>query len=168
MAASTSTSNAICNSYRHYVFINHRGVDVKMTFATSLYRRLLSHGLTAFLDYEELQVGCNFETEIKEAIRTASVHVAIFSQRYAESEWCLKELVLMLKTGALIIPVFHNVQPTVLRCTRGIYAQALDKLKSKKGRDFQPRHELSTIEEWRNALQRVAGISGLELRTGEV
>ena len=130
MAASTSSSTSSCNSYRHDVFISHRGPDVKKTFASHLYRRLLSHGLTAFLDYEELQVGRNFETEIKEAIRTASVHVAIFSERYAESEWCLKELVLMLKTGALIIPVFHNVQPTVLRCTRadGIYAQAFDNI----------------------------------------
>jgi Cdc6-like AAA superfamily ATPase len=57
--------------------------------------------------------------QIEGAIRTASVHVAIFSPRYAESSWCLKELVQMLESGSTIIPVFYNVEPSDLRWTRG-------------------------------------------------
>jgi len=39
--------------------------------------------------------------------RTASIHIAIFSPRYAESTWCLNELVLMLESRSTIIPVFY-------------------------------------------------------------
>jgi len=125
---------------------------------TCLYRRLLSHGLTAFLDQEELQTGRNFDSQIKEAIRTASVHIA-------KSEWCLKELVLMLESGAPIIPVFHQVKPDEVRHTRGEgkYGRALQKLEEKRTRDSQPRYDTSTIEKWRNTLSRVADISGLDV-----
>jgi hypothetical protein len=104
MAASTSTAANFDLLHCYDVFINHRGPDVKKNFASHLYHLLISHGLTAFLDQDELQVGLNFDSQIKDAIKTASVHVAIFSPRYAESHWCLNELVLMVESGACVSP----------------------------------------------------------------
>jgi leucine-rich repeat protein SHOC2 len=161
MAASTSTSADVYD-----VFINHRRPDVKKTLASHLYHRLISHGLQVFLDYQELNVGENFDSEIKGAIKSASVHVAIFSQTYAESKWCLNELQLMLESGSPIIPVFYKVKPADLRWTRGkdgVYAQALSKLEEKRTYDSQPRYDPTTVENWRNALFTVSGISGFEL-----
>ncbi|GLJ30721.1 hypothetical protein SUGI_0608880 [Cryptomeria japonica] len=74
------------------VFINHRGPDVKQTLATQLYNSLKEVGIQAFLDSEEKQLGDLFTSTIESAIKSASVHIAIFSKRYAESPWCLAEL----------------------------------------------------------------------------
>jgi len=69
-----------------------------------------------------MQEGEPITPQIKRAIRTASVHIAIFSKGYADSTWCLDELLDMLdtvKSGSAILPVFYNVQPSDLRWTRG-------------------------------------------------
>lgn len=89
-AAACSSSNvASCSasaSYSAYdVFINHRGLDVKSTFASHLYRRLLDRGLRVFLDKPELKEGHEISSQIEAAIGKASVHIAIFSKKYAES-----------------------------------------------------------------------------------
>lgn len=63
-----------------------------------------------------MQVGDDLTYQIKAVIKTASVHVAIFSENYANSKWCLDELVLMVESRAIIIPVFfENVKPAHLR-----------------------------------------------------
>eukprot|EP00253_Pinus_taeda_P034129 PITA_34129 len=166
MAASSST--AATSNLNYDVFLSHRGVDVKKTFASHLYRRLSSFGLKVFLDQPELQRGHYFAPQIEHAIQSASVHVAILSPRYADSEWCLNELLLMLDSGAPIIPVFYHVTPTEVRRTTGKYGKALDNLARKPTRDphtgeERSRYDPITIENWRNALSRVSGISGLEL-----
>jgi len=144
---------------------------VKKTIASHLYRYLFSHRITAFLDREVLRVGETLTSQIQEAIQNASVHIAIFSERYAESSWCLKELVLMLETGKPIIPVFYHVRPADLRWTQDgnyKYTQALRDLEMKKTVDSEtheekPRYQSTTIQNWRDALSSVAGICGLDL-----
>lgn len=140
---------------------------MKKTFASHLYRRLLLHGFRVFLDMQELQEGDSFPRQIQGAIRTASVHVAIFSPRYAESKWCLDELIFMLESKAHIIPVFHGVKPAELRSTGGkygVYAQALDKLEKNRTGEGKLRYDSNTIEKWRKALYEVAEISGFDLQ----
>jgi len=101
-------------------------------------------------------VGESLSPQIEGAIRTASVHIAIFSPRYAESRWCLDELVLIRKSGATIILVFYDVKPYELRWT-GRYAQALT-IHEQKGR-----YDPGTLDDWRKALKDVSSISGFEL-----
>jgi len=118
--ASTYTEDGD-NCYQYDVFLNHRGPDVKKTFASDLYRRLKAHGLRVFLDQQELQKGEKLTCQIEGAIRAASVHIAIFSPNHAESKWCLDELLLMLESmrdkGYKILPVFFRVKPSELRWT---------------------------------------------------
>lgn len=167
-AASTSYGGGN-NNYVYDVFINHRGPDVKNTLAADLYRRLCKHQLRVFLDQEELQEGENITPQIESAIRTASVHIAIFSPRYAESNWCLNELLLMLKSGSTILPIFYGVKPSHLRWTErnknGVYARALRVLQEKKQFNSRPRYGSKTIKKWRKALSDVAEISGFDLQT---
>eukprot|EP01018_Ginkgo_biloba_P019692 Gb_04885 [translate_table: standard] len=138
------------------VFINHRGKDVKDTLASHIYDLLQFHGVRAFLDREEIRTGEEFPHAITEAIQSSSVHIVIFSPHYAESDWCLRELALMLKTpNATIIPVFCNVTPGELRWTKGALAEGFDK--------HYRRYSRKLVDEWRAALQIVSNISGLSL-----
>lgn len=154
MAASTSTAAAPME-YKCDVFINHRGPDVKKTFASHLYRRLLSHGLTPFLDLPELHHGEDFASQIKSAITTARIHVAIFSPRYAESSWCLNELVLILETGATILPVYYGVRPYELRRPQSVYGEAFAK--------HAARFDFENVERWRMGLSVIASTTGFDL-----
>lgn len=165
--SSASTSQGNTNSYVYDVFVNHRGPDVKKGLASHIYHRLKDLGLAVFLDQEVLERGEGLNPQIEGAIRTASVHVAIFSPNYAHSRWCLDELVQMLESRSTIIPVFYKVEPADLRWTHGadrVYARALGELEMKKTLDGQPRYEPNTIEKWRNALSAVADIIGFELK----
>lgn len=162
-SASASSSASSHGNYSYQIFINHRGSDVKKTFASHLYRRLLSYGFRVFLDQPELQRGEEIDSQIKGAIETASVHVAIFSPGYAQSSWCLDELVLMLKSmesgAATVIPVFYKVKPSNLRWTdkkRG-YAKAF------LNHEEKGRYSKERLAGWRKALSDVSHISGFEL-----
>lgn len=159
MAADASGASSSCSSYPRYpsypnydVFLNHRGPDLKDTFANDLYRALNSRGLRVFLDKPEMHVGHQITPQIESAIRVASVQVAIFSKTYLESRWCLDELILMVDcfiTGrATIIPVFYDLEPSVLRHKWN--HEARGNLQNKKNYDSQvheqnrPRYESRT------------------------
>ncbi|GLJ33571.1 hypothetical protein SUGI_0675010 [Cryptomeria japonica] len=148
------------------VFINHRGPDVKQTLATQIYNSITALGIRAFLDSQEKALGESFPSTIEAAIRSASVHIAIFSGKYAESDWCLRELVLMLQTKAKIIPVFYQVgslevKPSDLRhIENGVYADAFTKYEQ-KGR------YLDKIKEWKEALQQVSYTAGHEFKNSD-
>jgi len=161
--AADPTTSGSCD-YGYDVFINHRGPDTKKTFASHLYHRLLSHGFRPFLDQQELQEGLNFPSQIADVIRTAPVHVAIFSENYAKSQWCLEELLLMRESGAPVIPVFYHVEPSSLR-----HGEALNDLEGKRKRTdkTQPRYDPDTIQKWRNALSSFADVSGFDLDGGK-
>jgi len=176
-SSSTASSSASISCSRYDVFINHRGPDVKDTFGSHLYRRLLDHGLSVFLDREELEEGHNISSQIEQAISGASVHIAIFSERYAESYWCLNELVLIKNSEAtsnqkvIILPIFLKVDPSEVRHTEknGRYAEALLMLQDKRTSDPQtreekPRYGSDTIQNWRTTLSYVADMSGFELK----
>ncbi|GLJ33364.1 hypothetical protein SUGI_0671230 [Cryptomeria japonica] len=138
------------------VFINHRGPDVKQTLATQLYNSFERLGIRAFLDSEEKELGNSFPSTIETAILSAKVHIAIFSIRYAQSPWCLAELVLMLQSEAKIIPVFYQVKPSDLRyIEKGAYAQAFIEYRQ-KGR------YLDKLNDWKEALQSLSLIAGEE------
>lgn len=153
-SASTSTAFDSPTKSSYDVFISHRGPDTKNNFASYLYRRLVLHGIRVFWDKEEMQVGDSLTSQIQDAIKTASVHVVIFSPGFAGSVWCLNELLQMVESKAPIIPVFFRVQPTELRQTHGegVYAQALRTLQQKRTYDSQPRYSSIIIENWRTAL----------------
>ncbi|XP_059076084.1 disease resistance protein Roq1 isoform X1 [Cryptomeria japonica] len=141
------------------VFISHRGPDVKETLAKQIYESLRKSGYRAFLDAEETQGGECISCTIQDVICSSCVQIAIFSRGFAESKWCLDELVLMLQqTEALFIPVFYQVEPSELRhIDQGSYAKAFSQFKS-KGR------YLDKLEQWKTALHSASHFAGFELK----
>jgi len=151
----------------YQVFINHRGPDVKKTLASLIYNRLTKcHGLSVFLDEKEIHTGDTLSPAIIGAIQSASVHVCIFSGRYAESSWCLNELYWILRShnerNTEIIPVFYDVEPLDLRrIENGRYAEVFEK-HQRKGRE-----PMEVIKNWKTALNQASEISGQEFKTNE-
>lgn len=177
--------HTFCNSYSHSsfssaqarsivspklydVFISHRGPDVKETLAKQLYHLLKAGGCKAFLDREEIEGGDSITSAIHNAICYSRVQIAIFSIGYAESSWCLDELVLMLQqTDALFILVFFDVQPWELRHIHNKKNKKRGKKESQYAAAFyeyrSKGRNLDKLEEWQQALASAADISGYEL-----
>ncbi|XP_057833658.1 disease resistance protein Roq1 isoform X2 [Cryptomeria japonica] len=156
-----SSSSSLGSPKLYDAFISHRGPDVKETLAKQLYHLLQERGCRAFLDCEEIQGGDSIPFAIRNAICSSLVQIAIFSKGYADSSWCLDELVLMLQQppDALFIPVFYDVQPWELRHIeneKSQYAVAFSD-RQRKGRN------LDKLDEWKKALESAADISGYEL-----
>ena len=97
------------------VFINHRGNDTKRTIAGLLYQHLSDLGYNPFLDSKSMKPGDNLYKKIDPGITNCKIGVAVFSQRYCESYFCLHELALMMECKKKVIPIFWNVKPSELR-----------------------------------------------------
>jgi len=138
------------------VFLNHRGPDVKGKFAAHLHQALQEAGCRPFLDKPDLEKGQPGLEKINEALRRASVHVAIFSERYADSDYCLDELCAMVESEKPIIPVFYGVSPSVVRCEDpdGPYTKALN---------IPGRRSATDVEKWKDALRKAADVNGFKL-----
>jgi hypothetical protein len=141
---------------RFDVFLNHRGPDVKRSFAAHLYQAL-QEMCRPFLDMESLEKGQDGQKKIYEALGCASVHVAIFSKHYADSDYCLDELFAMLESEKFIIPVFYDVSPNDLYCKlhNGPYTKAFRKI--------HRRRQGSKVKKWKEALRMAAQLSGFKL-----
>ncbi|GAB4826917.1 hypothetical protein Ancab_033796 [Ancistrocladus abbreviatus] len=96
------------------VFINHRGVDTKKNVAGLLDNHLRSLGLNPFLDCKNMKPGDKIIDGIESGIRNCKVGVAVFSPRYTESYFCLRELAFMMECKKKVIPIFCNVRPSDL------------------------------------------------------
>ena len=157
-AAGTShagASHAVTEDFD--VFLNHRGPDVKATFVAHLEDALRCAGFHPFLDARSLMKGDPALKSIDQALDMAKVHVAVVSRGYAESKYCLNELVAMVKSGKPVVPVFYDVEPVDLRWVEnGPFAEAFEK-HNLKGRTQK------RMQEWREALGALAGLTGFRL-----
>ncbi|KAH9290550.1 hypothetical protein KI387_034667, partial [Taxus chinensis] len=157
-------SSASAPKPRCDVFINHRGTDVKDTLAKAIYDTLASKGLNVCLDVHWLEAGDEIPSELEAAMSSALVHIAIFSENYAQSPWCLAELSFMLKTRATIIPVFYGVEPSDLRWVaegKGEYVDAFVKHEQKG------RYTVEKLAEWKNALHQISFTNGYVMNNND-
>ncbi|GLJ08129.1 hypothetical protein SUGI_0081790 [Cryptomeria japonica] len=154
---SSAQSLLISKKIEYDAFVNHRGIDTKDTLASLIFHNLEKRGIKVFLDKYSIQVGDKIPETIEKAIASACVHVVILSANYAESEWCLTELCLILKTRAPIVPVFWGIEPSelLMEDKGGMYARAF-KMHSDTGK-IKPQ----ILEEWKLALRELSDIKGL-------
>ncbi|XP_042446607.1 TIR-only protein-like [Zingiber officinale] len=96
------------------VFLSHRGADTKSSVAGLLYDRLVQMNVRPFLDNRSMAPGEKLYESIDAGIRQCRVGVAIFSQRYCDSVFCLHELAMMVESNKKLIPVFCDVKPSEL------------------------------------------------------
>jgi hypothetical protein len=170
---------------RHEVFLSFRGEDTRASFTSHIYASLKNEGIKVFMDDDSLQRGDRISTSLNRAMEESQIAVIVFSRNYADSRWCLDELVKIMEChrtiGQVVLPVFYDVDPSEVRHQTGEFGKAfqslLNRLSNKKG--IHPRvgkavrYLLNSFliykEEspdqmlrwsWRAALREAAGLAG--------
>ena len=160
MAASYKVSSVP----QHQVLINFRGRDLRHTFISHLEKALRYKNINVFIDANAAK-GQRIDILLKEIDRS-SIALAIFSQGYTESDWCLNELLRiserMDEKKLVTIPIFYMVDPTTVKHQSGAFGDVLrmkkrdiDDAKVKK-RDIDD----AKVKKWEEALQSVGNVLG--------
>lgn len=149
------------------MFLSFRGQDTRKIFTDYLYNALMDKGIFTFRDDQELEKGEAIAPNLLKAIEESRYVIVVFSRNYANSRWCLDELVkavqcMELATGRqTIFPVFYDVDPSHVRKQTGDH---FGKAFLKHERDFQGNPD--KVQSWRAALERVGNLSGWHLPDG--
>ncbi|XP_039165688.1 TMV resistance protein N-like [Eucalyptus grandis] len=148
--------------YEYEVFLSFRRSDTRNNFTDCLYHRLRLAGVHVFRDNEELRVGKEISGELLKALDKSQIYIPIFSQNYAISSWCLREIAHMVEGTSKsegkkeILPIFYDVDPDDVKLKTKLYKKAIPKHKKKFGSD--------ALKWWEDALAKVAHLKGWELK----
>lgn len=154
MALSTQRASASQTVPRRKndVFLSFRGVDTRRTIVSSLYHELQNREVETFMDDKGLIRGTTISSSLLREINESRLAIIVLSPNYAYSKWCLDELTMIIQcmeyNSTTVIPIFYDVDPSDVRHQKGSFARA-----------FTTPYKLN---EWRVALTKVAGLSGLE------
>ncbi|XP_048426174.1 disease resistance protein RML1B-like [Pyrus x bretschneideri] len=99
---------------------------------------------------------CEIITQaLKQAVKDSRLAAVIFSSGYAESRWCLDELVEILACrrimGQMVLPIFYDIDPSDVRHQRGAFEEAF--------REHQKRSP-EMVQTWKDALNEAAELGG--------
>uniref|UniRef100_A0A7N2RAY1 TIR domain-containing protein n=1 Tax=Quercus lobata TaxID=97700 RepID=A0A7N2RAY1_QUELO len=159
---SYSCSSSSSKGGKYDVFLSFRGEDTRKRFTNHLYTTLKQKGISTFKDDEKLKRGTSITPELLKAIEESRFAMIILSWDYASSKWCLivltKIVECMKKTGLVVLPVFHYVDPSDVRNHRGTFAEAFDK------HEESFKDNMRNIETWKAALTKVADLAGWDLK----
>ncbi|XP_038901313.1 disease resistance protein RUN1-like [Benincasa hispida] len=149
-------------SWSYDVFLSFRGEDTRKSFTGHLYEALVQVGINTFRDTEELKRGTEISQELCEAIKGSRFFLVVFSENYASSSWCLDEVVQIMNCvesgkGQMVWPVFYHVDPSQVRKQKGTFGEPFILQKERFKED------LKRVERWREALTKVANLSGTHL-----
>ncbi|KDP26904.1 hypothetical protein JCGZ_18062 [Jatropha curcas] len=154
-------SAAAAQEWRYDVFLSFRGADTRKNFTSHLYKDLTGKGVVTFKDDRELPKGESVPQQLPKAIQDSGILVVIFSQNYANSTWCLDELVKIFeckKAGRqTVLPIFYDVSPHDVRKQDGKFGEPFTEYEKLFKNNFQK------VQEWRGALTEVANLSGWHL-----
>ncbi|XP_062026307.1 disease resistance protein RUN1-like [Rosa rugosa] len=160
-SSSSSPLPSYSSSSRHWkyeVFLSFRGEDTGRTFTDHLYAALDRAGVVTFRDAEGLRSEENISEELVRIIQECRISLIIFSENYADSSWCLEELVQILECrktrGQLAFPVFYYVDSSHVRNQAGSFGKAF--------KNHEARETEDKISGWRAALTGAANLTGYD------
>nr|GEV49978.1 hypothetical protein [Tanacetum cinerariifolium] len=138
-------------------FSNGVGEDTRKTFVDHLYTALDQRHIRTYKDDVTLPRGESVGPALLKAIQESRHAVIIFSKNYADSSWCLDELVHIMKcraeNGQIVMPVFYDVDPSDVRKQKRDFGEAFSK---------QVAENTTKAELWRKQLVAASNISGWE------
>ncbi|XP_034909525.2 LOW QUALITY PROTEIN: uncharacterized protein [Populus alba] len=150
-----SSSSPTTPYLKHDVFLSFRGTDTRKGFTSHLHHALQRNQIDAYID-NELDGGEKIEPALLERIEESCISLVIFSENYADSTFCLRELSKILECREskrqMVLPVFYRLDPSHVQNLTGSYGDAL----CKHERDCSSEE----VESWRRALKEIANVKG--------
>ncbi|XP_062015359.1 disease resistance protein RUN1-like [Rosa rugosa] len=143
---------------KYDVFLSFRGVNTRKSFIAYLYRELQNtRVIKTFKDDVQLQKGTVISSNLLTAIEESRFAIIVLSKDYASSAWCLDELTKIfqcMEGKGTILPIFYELDPAVVRYQKKetSFGEAFTK--------HEAREDIEKVNQWRAALEGVAGISG--------
>ncbi|XP_048141526.1 disease resistance protein L6-like [Rhodamnia argentea] len=160
-----ASSDAGTSSGSDYqVFLSFRGPDTRIGFTDFLFHSLTDAGICVFRDDEELRVGERIDGSLLQAIDNSRIYIPIFSQNYASSPWCLRELAQIVAStfksegNKAILPIFLDVEPNDIKLKTPLYRDAILNLEREKKLSSEQ------VDACREALMEVDAIKGWEAK----
>ncbi|CAN6699485.1 unnamed protein product [Malus baccata var. baccata] len=167
----SSSSSSESKRWNYDVFLSFSGVDTRNGFTGHLHAALTDRGYQAYIDEDDLERGEKIKEELFRAIEEARISIIVFSKSYADSSWCLDELVKIVecryKLGRRVLPIFYHVDPSHVRKQNGDLAQAFQKHEEgiREEKDDKEREaKQERVKQWRMALIEAANLSGQHLQ----
>ncbi|ESQ56128.1 hypothetical protein EUTSA_v10024348mg [Eutrema salsugineum] len=161
--AAESEDSSSRSLWKYDVFLSFRGEDVREKFVSHLYEALNEEGIITFHDDRNLEKGDFIWEALEEGINQSRFAIVVISEGYAESQWCLRELSFMVelaeKKRLELIPVFYEIDPSILKSRFGCFKKAFEK--------HEVRFDQETVSRWRSALATVGNISGWDSKKNE-
>ncbi|KAG6698562.1 hypothetical protein I3842_08G025500 [Carya illinoinensis] len=118
LGASSSSSSPSISLSNYDVFLSFRGEDVRYNFISHLYHALRQSGIKTYID-NNLERGEEISPALFKAIEESQISIIVLSKNYAESRWCLDELLKILdckeKMQQILLPIFYHVDPSEVR-----------------------------------------------------
>ncbi|KAK2639905.1 hypothetical protein Ddye_027700 [Dipteronia dyeriana] len=129
MANSSTPSSSITTlPEKHEVFLSFRGEDTRYGFTSHLYDALCRKNIETSIDDDKLERGDEISSALLRAIQESKIAVVIFSENYASSKWCLRELAELIEckkmNKLIVMPVFYNVDPSDVRKQTGSFERS--------------------------------------------
>lgn len=146
---------------KYEVFLSFRGPDTRNSFVSCLFCDMEDIGIRVFKDDKKLRVGQKIKGGLLEALDESQIYIPIFSKRFAESSWCLREVARMRDCISKsdgkkeILPIFFNVTPDDVKCETELYEAALSEHEKKYGS--------LEVKRWRDALVEIPTTVGWKL-----
>ncbi|KAM5569910.1 hypothetical protein ABKV19_017097 [Rosa sericea] len=163
-SSSSSSSSSSSFSLPKDVFLSFRGQDIRSNFVCHLSEALERRAVKVYLDNEDLKRGDDL-SDLLNAIAEAKISIVIFSENYATSTWCLKELVKILECKAkqkqIVMPIFYRVDPSDIRKQTGSFAKAFAEYERDRKKDKKE------VQSWRSALKEAANLAGCNSKNYE-
>lgn len=156
----SSPLNSSFTKWRYDIFLSFRGKDTRKTFTDHLREALEREGIRTFIDSKALRSGEEIEGALLKAIQESRFFIIIFSENYANSKWCLKELAEINECkakGRKVFPVFYHVDPREVRNQSGNYGKAFADYENDANQDSE------RIQAWRTALKEAGRIIGYHI-----
>ena len=144
MAASVSSGG------RYDVFINFKREDTRKIFIGHLYKALVQKSIHTFIDGDY--------PWLPTTIQESRLSIVVFSENYASSTRCLKQLVHILDRvdtkKHVMVPIFYQIDPSDVRKLSGSFAEAFAQ------HDRDSNTNIDEVQSWRSALSEAVNFSG--------
>ena len=158
------SSSSSIHQWKYHIFLSFRGEDTRNNFTDHLYAALNQKGVYTIRDDEKLERGEPISLLLLKAIEDSLFAIVVLSKNYASSTWCLDELVKIMNCkknmGLIVLPIFYDVEPSVVREQTKTYTQAFVEHEKHFNKN------LKKVHSWRAALTDVSNLSGWSLEDG--